>query len=109
MKKMYIIKCPKCGWEYLPEDIYVSILGNPGNEVRDENGKIMFYDGDTMDLHEEFTCEHCNCTFSVDMKPTFDVKVNVNHDFSEDYSTPIYEDRITLEEPKENKEDKSLW
>ena len=108
MKKFYVIKCPKCGWEYLPEDIYIKILSNPKGEMRDENGRILFFEGETMDLHEEYTCDHCNCTFSVDMKPAFDTKVVVEHDFSEDYSTPIYsEDRFELEEPKGNT--KGLW
>lgn len=106
MKKYYVIKCPKCGWEYLPEDIYVQILGRPKNEVRDENGKILFFDGETMDLHEEYICDHCDCAFMIDMKSSFDVKIDNVHDFSEDYSTPIYEDRIELKEPKE---EKGLW
>lgn len=110
MKSFYTIKCPKCGWEHLPEEVYVKILGDAKNIVRNEEGKILFFEGNTMDLHEEYTCDNpkCNCTFTIDMRPTFVTKVNVQHDFSEDYSTTIYDDRITLEEPKELKT-KELW
>lgn len=110
MKSFYLIKCPKCGWEYLPEEIYTKILGNAKNIVKDDNGHIQFFDGETMDLHEEYTCDNkaCNCTFNVDMRPTFNTKVYVAHDFSEDYTTTIYKDRINLEEPKEVTT-KELW
>ena len=104
MKKYYAIKCPKCGWEYLPEEIYVSILGKPKNIVKDENGKILFFDGDSVDLHEEYICDNCGCTFTTDLKLIIDTKVYIDHDFSEDYSVPIYKDRIELKEP-----DKGLW
>lgn len=107
MKKFYVIKCPKCGYEYLPEEIYVKVLGTSKNVVRDENGKIMFFEGESLNLHEEYICDNCGCTFDVDVKPTFETKVNVKHDFSEDFTTPIYEEeRIELKEPKE---DKGLW
>ena len=46
-KKVEKIVCPQCGMEYLPAEIYLPnyLLGKPTRIVRDENGKILDYDG----------------------------------------------------------------
>jgi uncharacterized C2H2 Zn-finger protein len=110
MKDFYVIKCPKCGFEYLPEEVYFPdvLTGTARNIVRDElTGKIIYFDGESMNTHEEMTCDRCGCTFDVNGKINFVTKINVAHDFSEDYSTKIYKnDRIKLEEPTVNK---VLW
>lgn len=110
LKKYAIIKCPKCGYEYLPEEIYYpdEFLGNGHNIIRDENGKIIYFEGNTMNPEEEFVCDRCECTFKVTANVSFESEVSVAHDFSEDYSVSIYENRIELMEPETNKE-KSLW
>lgn len=101
-KKFITIKCPKCNYEYLPEDIYTNMLGKPSNEIRDKDGRILYFDGESLDLDEEYICDRCGCTFKVSMKPTFETKIYTEHDFSEDYSVPLYsEDRISLDEPEE--------
>ena len=104
-KSFFIIKCPKCGWEYLPEEIFINVLGKPKNVLRDKDGRILFFDGESMELQETYICDNCNCTFISEIKPLFETRVDVNHDFSEDYSVKIYEDRIELQEPNEE----SLW
>ena len=61
-----------------------------------------YFDNQTMDTHEEFICDKCDCAFDIDGKISFDTKVNTLHDFSEDYSTQIYKgDRSSLNEPNE--------
>ena len=79
--KVIKIKCPICGWEYLPEEIYVSILGNPKNIVRDEKGKILYHTGDSMDRRENFECWHCHTNLKVTMECKFKVEPN---DWEED-------------------------
>jgi len=107
MNRFYTIKCPKCGCEYLPEEIFIpnAFFGKPKNIVKDDNGKIFSFEGDSLTTSEEYICDKCGCTFTIDCKIVFDTKVNVKHDFSEDYSTPIYKDRIILDEVNNNK----LW
>ena len=75
---------------------------------RDENGKVLYFDGESMNTHEEFICDNCECAFDVDARIEFNTKVNTAKDFSEDYETSIYEDEIKLEEPKES-DCKELW
>ena len=44
LKKHIIIKCPKCGYEYLASEIFYpdDLLGGSTDILRDENGKIIF-------------------------------------------------------------------
>ena len=46
-RKFEIIECPKCGYEYLPAEIFVPkyYFGTPENIERDEHGKIINYEG----------------------------------------------------------------
>ena len=69
------IKCPICGYEYLPEEIFYSdkFLGSASNIIRDEQGKIIDFKNDSMNLHEEFICDKCGSKFNVDGKIVFDV------------------------------------
>ena len=43
LSKHIIIKCPKCGYEYLASEIFYpeDLLGTCNNIIRDENGKIL--------------------------------------------------------------------
>ena len=43
LKKHVIIKCPKCGYEYLASEIFYpqSLLGSGPNPLRDDTGKIL--------------------------------------------------------------------
>ena len=62
--KNNIIKCPNCGWEYLPGEIYLPkhFLGQPKEIERTIDGKILLHYGTDPDLNEIFRCEHCgNC------------------------------------------------
>ena len=45
-----VIKCPHCGREYLPVEIFypTSFFGKPTNVYRDEQGKIENISGDDM-------------------------------------------------------------
>ena len=66
-KQLRIIKCPTCGYEYLPAEIFLpdEFLGKPKNIVKDVYGKILGYEGIKMNDTEIFKCDSCNTTFEV--------------------------------------------
>jgi hypothetical protein len=101
-KNFIVIKCSKCGYEYLPAEIFFPdvLLGKPKDIIRDEDGVIEFFNGDSMNLHEEFECENCNTTFDVDATISFSTRYNSKINFDEKHETTIYKNRIKLPEPK---------
>lgn len=100
MSKFITIACPKCGYEYLPAEIFVpkAFIGAPESIIR-ENGKIVDFAGTSMNLEENYTCDRCNCTFHVKAKTSFDSRVVPVTDFSEEYTTSLRDERILMEEP----------
>lgn len=95
-----IIKCPNCGREYLPGEIYIPerFLGKPKDLERNADGKIIADYGSAMDLEESFECEFCGCAFKVRADVKFIVGVDILRDFENDYTTELFPNRITLEE-----------
>lgn len=67
------IRCPNCGFEYLPGEIFSPkhFLGEPRNIVRNNIGEILGYDGLGMDLEESFVCSNCDLEFNVYAKVNF--------------------------------------
>ena len=100
MSKFITIACPKCGYEYLPAEIFVpkAFMGAPESIIR-ENGKIVDFAGTSMNLEENYTCDKCNCTFHIKAKTSFDSRVAPVTDFSEEYTTSLRDERILMEEP----------
>lgn len=96
----YIIKCPNCGWEYLPGEIYLpnQFLGRPKDVERTLDGKILMNYGTNMDLEESFECENCKCAFKVFANVDFTTGKDVLRDFEEDYVVEMFPNRIVLEE-----------
>lgn len=47
VRKFEIVECPKCGYQYLPAEIFVPkyYFGVPTQIERDEDGKIISYEG----------------------------------------------------------------
>jgi hypothetical protein len=76
-KQMRIIKCPVCGCEYLPGEIYYPkhFLGQPKDVVRDSYGKIIGFIGKSMDDTEKFSCYNCNTCFEVVATTNFQVNL----------------------------------
>lgn len=100
-KKTPIIKCPRCDYEYLPEEVLYpdSILGKPFGIVRDKEGKIEFFAGNTINLNESFTCFNCGCEFEVEGTVKFNTAEKDYGIFGEDYVTEVYEqERVDLPE-----------
>lgn len=87
-EKVIVVKCPHCGYEYLPCEIFFpdEFLGQATNIIRDESGKILFWDGDSMNLKEEFVCDNCGTPFSIEGQITFKTKENKDM-FDDDWTT----------------------
>ena len=56
-----VIKCPKCGHEYLPAEVFYrdDLLGRPENIIRTENGTIELFTGENPNYEESFICDNC--------------------------------------------------
>ena len=98
LKKNIIIKCPKCGYEYLASEIFYpdDILGDSRDILRDDNGKIIFLDGKEPNLEEDWECENCGCNFKAKLEMKGITIYNNNYDFSEDYTISCDEDKENL-------------
>lgn len=90
--KSAVIRCPHCGAEYLPGEIFMpnAIIGQPDEVVKDSLGKILYEDYYTEDrepsLEESFTCEYCEKPFVIEAVVTYKTsKESPEKDFSSPY------------------------
>lgn len=99
-RKFELISCPKCGREYLPAEIFVprSFFGKPVDIVRDVYGRILDYDGTSVDAIETYTCDNCNTLFQVRAKMTFVVDNTELGNMDEEYVTPLYKNTLFMDE-----------
>lgn len=75
-RKTPIIKCPHCGAQYLPAEIFMpeAFIGRPDDLVKDSLGKILYEDyqeGKEPDMVEHFTCEYCEKPFVIEATVTY--------------------------------------
>lgn len=94
--KSPVIRCPHCGAEYLPGEIYMpgSLIGQPDEVIRDTFGKIIYEDYykkiSEPDMIEHFTCEYCNKPFVSEATVTYKTKEEApEKDFSTKYVSLI--------------------
>lgn len=94
--KSPVIRCPHCGAEYLPGEIYIpgSIIGQPDEVIRDSFGKIIYEDyyKETRepDMIEHFTCEYCDKPFIAEATVTYKSRTEEpEKDFSSKYVSLI--------------------
>lgn len=92
LHKTPVIKCPHCGMEYLPGEIYMpgALIGQPDEIVKDGLGKIIYEDYTTPERQpdpiEHFTCESCNKPFVIEATVVYKVKEEApERDFSSQY------------------------
>lgn len=92
------IKCPICGTEYLPGEIFIpnNFLGQPKEIERDLDGKIITYNGIEQNLEEQFYCEKCGKKFKVNA--TIDYNIEEIKPESTEYVSNKYNDRLFLKE-----------
>lgn len=100
MKKEIVIKCPHCGAEYLPAEIFYpdSFLGRPMNIEKTSCGNIDYYDGQNMNLSEEYMCDKCGTTFVVKSVISFNTKIVEEKSVSSSYKTKLKKAGFTLNE-----------
>jgi len=77
--KWPIIKCPYCGYEYTPADIFYpgELIGVPQQVVRDALGKIIYQEYDDDELPgqvEHYICDECGKAFVVEPVITYKVR-----------------------------------
>lgn len=91
MKDLVTIKCPVCGQNYLPSEVFIpeSFFGKQKDITRNASGEIEFYLGDDPDYNEEFVCESCLSKLKIHANLTFNVEVDSGEDFDEEYITKI--------------------
>lgn len=91
MKDLVVVKCPVCGQEYLPSEIFLpnNFFGKQKDITRNASGEIEFYFGDDPDYDEEFVCESCLSKLKIHANLNFNVIVDSGENFDEDYTTPI--------------------
>jgi DNA-directed RNA polymerase subunit RPC12/RpoP len=89
--KTPVIKCPHCGYEYLPGEIYVpgSLTGQPCDIVRDALGKIIYEDytePKKPELIEHYECDGCGRPFIVEAVITYKSRTEAPEtDFTSEY------------------------
>lgn len=90
-KKYQVIKCPHCGYEYIPSEIFYPgdlIGGRTESLVRDALGKILYleYAEDNKPLQsEQYICDSCDKPFVVEPVISYKVKKEIEElDFSND-------------------------
>ena len=75
--KTPVIKCPHCGAEYLPGEIYMpgSLIGQPDDIVKDSLGRILYEDYSTPErepsMLEHFICDYCEKPFIIEATVTY--------------------------------------
>lgn len=78
-QKELVIKCPHCGCEYHPAEIFtaISLTGKPSDIIKDCLGKVIYVDyekGRELDLVEHFVCELCEKPFQIEATVSYKVK-----------------------------------
>lgn len=96
-----VIRCPSCGAEYLPAEIYYpnSFFGRPSCIDRDLfTRKVDSYCGTSVNFNERYTCDYCKKPMLVTAKVVFNTRVDEKNDVSSVYSTKLTSPRLTLRE-----------
>lgn len=90
--KTAVIRCPHCGAEYLPGEIYMpgDLIGQPDDVVKDAFGRILYEDYSTEDKEphtsEHFICEYCEKPFIIEATITYKAKEEApENDFTSQY------------------------
>lgn len=90
-RKTNIIKCPHCGAQYLPGEIYhpVALVGQPDDVVKDSLGKILYEDyrpSQEPDMIEHYICDYCDKPFVIEATVTYKTSAEApENDFSTAY------------------------
>ena len=88
MENMPVIRCPACGQEYIPSEIFIPsvFFGKQTDIIKNDSGVIQCWLGDDMCLEEKYTCDNCGTTFTVEAELNFKTSTE-NKDFEEEYTS----------------------
>ena len=96
--KSPVIRCPHCGAEYLPGEIYIpgSLIGQPDEVIKDSFGKIIYEDyyTDTRepDMIEHFICDYCEKPFVIEATVTYKTREEApEKDFKQQYVSLLFD------------------
>jgi len=95
-----IIRCPICGQEYLPSEIFFpnDLIGKPTEIIKTNAGKIDFYLGEDPTYEETYICDGCGASLKIKANLSFQADV-VSNKFNEEYVTKFEKPKkILLEE-----------
>lgn len=94
MKK---IKCPECGAEYLPAEIFYpdEFFGKPNSIEKDVYGKLLFFNGKDMNLTETYRCDYCGRKMTINANVSFQVHTQ---DFNKHNSTKFKKPALFMKE-----------
>jgi len=90
-KNPNIIKCPHCGFEYHPSEIFYpnAFFGRTDSLVKSPVGKILYVDyqeGEEPNFQEHFECEDCGKSFVINATVSYSTsKVSEEMDFDNPY------------------------
>ena len=85
------IRCPHCGAEYVPSEIFMGdeFLESPISVTRDSHGRIVVADGKEATMKASYNCDYCNRDFDVTAKVSFSVEKDEASSFDEETSIAI--------------------
>ena len=92
----HVAKCPYCGAEYLPAELFEPrpFFGSPEVE-KDGEGRIEYVGGEPMDAATDYVCDYCGKRFRAEMR--FEVETAPD-DFEVEHSSEVYGGRMGLPE-----------
>lgn len=92
------IKCPSCNAEYLPEEIFVSLLDNNTNIEKTEDTHEIVNSNYIGQIEDSYICDYCNTKFKVIAKLSFNSFIDEKFNFNELYSTTLNKSTVLLKE-----------
>lgn len=99
-RKAELIKCPVCGAEYLPAEIYLPnhFLGRPEDIERNNAHRVLNFYGESMNTVEHYCCDQCHSPFKVTARVQFITEEELDINFNEDYTTTLKSKSLFLKE-----------
>ena len=87
-KKWPVIRCPHCGMEFVPAEIFMpgDLIGEPDNVIRDALGRIIYQEYDEGNEPAQvghYVCDECGKPFTVEPIIMYKVK---KEDEAKDFS-----------------------
>ncbi len=100
MEKLNVIKCPNCGAEYLPVEMFIpdNFFGRPVHIERNEQNQIIDTVGYSMKTNTKYICDYCDMPFRISTKLQFSTKAETKLDFDSEYITDLKKASLFLSE-----------